>query len=91
MVGSLRRKLVDEAIDAYIDWREECAHLWDAYQSWCSAEGSEGTRAFRAYCVALDREEQAASLYAFKIDRLHDYRRIDERSARERPTEAGRW
>jgi hypothetical protein len=55
---------VDEAIDAYVDWQEERAHVWDAYARWGSAENGDAPLAFSAYSAALDREEQATRVYA---------------------------
>jgi hypothetical protein len=31
------KRLVDEAVDSYVDWREERASVWDAYARWTSA------------------------------------------------------
>ena len=60
----LDKRLVDEAIDAYVDWREERASVWDAYFRWTSAEVADSRLAFSAYRAALDREERAAHVYA---------------------------
>ena len=60
----LRRKnaLIDEAMDRYLEWREECAAVSDAYQSWTSAT-EETDLPFAAYTAALDREQSAATVY----------------------------
>jgi hypothetical protein len=58
------KRLVDEAIDAYVDWREERASVWDAYARWASAPMADCPLAFSAYRAALDREERAAHVYA---------------------------
>ena len=58
------KRLVDEALDAYIDWREECTSVWDAYARWTSAPLADCPLAFSAYRAALDREECAAQVYA---------------------------
>ena len=60
----LDRQLVDEAMEAYIDWREECAVVWDAYDRWASAPAVDAAAAFSAYLAALDREECASHAYA---------------------------
>jgi hypothetical protein len=60
----LDRQLVDEAIEAYVDWREECADVWDAFDRWASAPGVDAAAAFSAYRAALDREECASHAYA---------------------------
>jgi hypothetical protein len=65
-----QRRMVDDAVSAYVDWREECAGVWDAYARWASAAAEDITGAYRAYLAALDREEAAASAYAGVIDRV---------------------
>jgi hypothetical protein len=62
--------MVDETMDAYVDWREECAHVRDAYRRWLSAVRADAALAFRAYLAALDREERASEVYAELISRL---------------------
>jgi len=62
--------MVDETIDAYVDWREECTHVWEAHRRWQSAVGADAALAFRAYVAALDREERASEVYADLISRL---------------------
>jgi hypothetical protein len=61
---------VDEAIDAYVDWGEECASVWDAYARWTSARVSDSPLAFCAYQAALDREARAAHVYAELMTRV---------------------
>jgi hypothetical protein len=58
------RELVDETIDAYVDWRAERASVWDAYERWTCAHSEDAAFAFAAYQAALDREEQAGNAYA---------------------------
>jgi 5-methylthioribose kinase len=70
MIISLPRRKVDETIDAYVDWREECTHVREAYRRWLSAEGADVALAFRAYVAALDREERASEVYADLMGRL---------------------
>lgn len=62
--------MVDEAMDGYIEWREECLRVWDAYRRWLSAVRPDTGLAARAYVAALDREERAAEVYAGLISRL---------------------
>ena len=62
--------MVDEAMDGYVEWREECARVWDAYHRWLSAVRADAALASRAYLAALDREERAAEVYAGLISRL---------------------
>jgi hypothetical protein len=64
------KPLVDEAIDAYVYWREECAGVWDAYEHWASAPKIDAAGAFSAYRAALDREECASNAYADLLARI---------------------
>jgi hypothetical protein len=64
------KQLVDEAIDAYVDWRQECAAVWDAYQSWAQASVDEDKVAFSGYRAALDREERASHVYALLVTQI---------------------
>jgi hypothetical protein len=61
------KRLVDEAIDAYVAWREESAAVWDAYQRWARASDEDGGLAFSGYRAALDREERASRVYASRV------------------------
>jgi hypothetical protein len=70
MISSLRKRMIDEAMDAYVEWREECIRVWDADRLWLSAERADAALAFRAYVAALDREERASEVYADLISRL---------------------
>jgi len=58
------RRMRDEILDLYLDWREEAAAVADAYASWAGARAGEEGRCFAAYTAALDREEAAARSYA---------------------------
>ncbi len=64
--------VVDDAVEAYVRWREECAGARESYRKWGSAEKAERMLAFCAYTAALDREEVAASFYAGAMKRLGD-------------------
>ena len=67
----VNRQRVDEAIDAYVDWQEERAHVWDAYARWESAENGDASCAFTAYRAALDREEHASRVYAALVEQIN--------------------
>ena len=59
-----------DAVIAYVDWREECTEVWNAY-GWCaSAPPEDARRARAAYLAALDREEAAAVVYAGLMKRV---------------------
>jgi hypothetical protein len=64
------RQAVDDVLDAYVGWREQCAAVWDAYGWWASATADDKAPAHAAYQAALDREEAAANVYATLVDRV---------------------
>ncbi|HTU84662.1 MAG TPA: hypothetical protein VMF57_03750 [Solirubrobacteraceae bacterium] len=72
-----RRADVDEAVAAYSAWRRECAAVRAAYGKWARAAKSEACSAFVAYRVALDREEQAAVIYARLLPRARRRPELD--------------
>jgi hypothetical protein len=63
-------RLVDTMISAYVDWREACRVVHDAYRSWASATGPSARVAFWRYTAALDAEEWAADVYASLVRRV---------------------
>jgi hypothetical protein len=67
---STERLLVDDAFDAYLEWREESAEVWHAYKRWNGAPAREARRKSWAYRAALEREEQAARVYGRLVSRL---------------------
>lgn len=75
MKEQVEKQLVDEAIDAYVDWREECVGVWDAYERWARAPKIDAAGAFSAYRAALDREECASHAYADLLARIARRRR----------------
>jgi hypothetical protein len=64
-----RERLVDQLIEAYVDWRETCARVGDAYRFWAIGSGSGGRIAFGLYVAALDAEERSAEVYAGLVRR----------------------
>jgi len=71
MSDPVDKRLLDELVDAYVDWREERATVWDAYGRWTSAPVPDSPLAFSAYRAALDREERAAHVYAELMTRVY--------------------
>jgi hypothetical protein len=67
-----RRQPVQEATQAYIDWRRQCLAVWDTYDTWKAASATEAALAFEEYTVALEREELASEVYADLIRRAGD-------------------
>jgi hypothetical protein len=73
VMNTLRReRLVDELVEAYIDWREMCVRANDAYGAWAGETGPRGRVAFELYTVALDAEERAAEVYADLVRRADE-------------------
>ena len=72
--AQLKRKnaLIDQAMERYVEWREECATVSDAYASWTNAPTEETDLPFAAYTAALDREQSAATVYGRALERLRD-------------------
>ena len=67
-----QQQLVDEAVLAYVHWREESWTVWGAYRRWTSAAIEDATGAHAAYRAALDREEAAAQVYASLVERVSE-------------------
>jgi hypothetical protein len=64
------KQLVDEAIEAYVDWQEERVQVWDAYARWDAADSDKAGLAFSAYRAALEREEHASLVYAEQMAQI---------------------
>jgi hypothetical protein len=64
-----QERLVDELVQAYVDWREACARVDAAYRSWASDPAPGDRVTFGVYLAALDEEEQAAESYAGLVRR----------------------
>ena len=71
-LDALHREIIDNAVAAYVEWREECARVWDAYEGWARTCSEETARAYAAYRAALDREEAAAKVYALLMEPVAD-------------------
>jgi hypothetical protein len=73
MMTTLRRKrLVDAVVVAYVDWRDMCTCVNDAYRLWASDPGDWDSVAFYLYMAALDAEEHAARVYAGLVRRADE-------------------
>jgi hypothetical protein len=57
-------------IGAYVDWREACRLVHNAYRSWASATRTHASIAFWRYNAALHAEEHAAEVYASLVRRI---------------------
>ena len=56
----IKERLVDDAMQAYAHWLEECMLVGDSHGRWGSAPAADARLAFVACVAALDREQQAA-------------------------------
>ncbi len=61
---------IDEMLERYISWREECGAVRMAYQQWSDSDPCEWGLAYAGYVAALDREERAARTYAGHVERV---------------------
>ena len=60
MTALSRKRLIDKLVEAYVDWRQACVRVDDAYRAWGRETGPWGAVAFGLYVATLDAEEQAA-------------------------------
>jgi hypothetical protein len=63
-------RVLDEAIDRYVAWREECDVVRDAYERWTQASGDDAAWAFAEYQAALDREGHISEVYCDLMARV---------------------
>ena len=68
MSTTIDKQLVDEAMDAYVDWRQLCLAVQGAYDRWVRAPRSQRAAAFLEYMIALDREEHSTLEYRLLIE-----------------------
>ena len=57
-------RLLDETLDAYAEWLQECAAVREAYRWWSDAPHNCKSAAYDEYIAALDNEQHTAELYA---------------------------
>lgn len=62
--------LVDDLIDSYVSWREQCSAVSIAYLTWVEAVPEDRDDAYAAYVATVDREERAAADYRLLVERL---------------------
>ena len=70
MTEPIDNGIVGAAVDAYLDWRDECDAVRDVSDWWAHASATDAPKAAAAYLTALDREEHAANVYAEAITRI---------------------
>ena len=66
----LRRRAAEEILAAYFAWWQACGAVREAYRNWTTAPRATSHSAFRDYSAALERERQAAEIYAVRARRL---------------------
>jgi hypothetical protein len=64
----LERDGVVDLLERYVSWREASREVWVVYTSVSHADGPNASLAHVAYLAALEREEQAARVYAAQIE-----------------------
>ena len=62
------QSLIDGLLERYVSWREECLTVHLAYEQWTDADRDGRKLAYAGYLAALDREEQAARVYAGQVE-----------------------
>jgi hypothetical protein len=83
----LRDKLVLDAMEAYVEWRQASVAVDDAYRRWSIAGSSDPAREFATYAAALNGEELASIRYA---EILRGALRMIARDRRRRARPVGR-
>jgi hypothetical protein len=66
---SVRDKVIDDVMDAYVAWREVSAAVDHAYRRCSTSRWTDPGGAFAAYASTLDREEMASLYYEQVLQR----------------------
>jgi hypothetical protein len=88
---SQRRRLMNQALDAYAGWRDQCSAVDLAYHHWAGARGHDAAVWYTAYSAALDREERAAERYGQLIRRVGSLVAADLEPMKGLAAAAGSW
>jgi hypothetical protein len=67
-----RAELIDEIVERYLDWREQCIAVAETYERWSNGSIANRNLAFEVYKAALDLEEHASLIYAERVNRFED-------------------
>lgn len=62
-------RLIDDMVNAYVDWREQCRRVRNAYVWWTAARRPDLRLRFAAYLAELDQEDRAIEAYAAAVTR----------------------
>jgi hypothetical protein len=76
------KRLVDDMVDAYAQWRDESAAVQAAYDLWSKAVAADEVLAFGAYEAALDIEERSSQVYADLVQRVLSFVVLDNERGR---------
>jgi hypothetical protein len=68
MSATIDNRLVDETMEAYVDWLQQSVAVQDAYDRWVRAPRDAAAAAFLQYITALDREECSSLAYAWLVE-----------------------
>ena len=64
-----RKRPIDKLVEAYVDWREACVRVDDAYRACARETGPWGAVVFGLCVATLDAEELASDAYAGLVSR----------------------
>ena len=70
MSTTIDNRLVDDAMEAYVDWLQQSVAVQDAYDRWARAPRDAAANAFLQYRAALDSEECSSMAYAWLVQGL---------------------
>jgi hypothetical protein len=70
MSATIDKRLVDDAMEAYVDWLQQSVAVQDAYDRSARAPRDATAAAFLRYRAALDREECSSMAYAWLVEGL---------------------
>ena len=68
-------QIIDDFLETYVSWREQCERVRSAYAEWIRADSSARAYAFAVYGAALDQEESAANCHGESSERVRAYSR----------------
>jgi hypothetical protein len=70
--SQIRAELIDEMVERFVDWREQCIAVAESYERWSNGSIANRKLAFEVYKAALDLEEHASLIYAERVSRFED-------------------
>lgn len=64
-----RASRIDAISTSYVNWRDRCVALSNAYERWRRAAPDERATAYAGYVLELELEERAANRYRSLVER----------------------